>query len=109
MLDGGLIGADGLGHCLHQGRGPGPPVQRPHRNNGALPERARDGGVVLMAVLKRSVGSRPHIRRHKMALTSCVLSGKQIICACAKGILRLLVLCLSRERQLGHGLQPIRE
>jgi hypothetical protein len=32
------------------------------------------------------VGSRPHIRRHKMALTSCVLSGKQIICACAKGI-----------------------
>jgi hypothetical protein len=56
-----------------------------------------------------SVGSRPHIRRHKMALTSCVLSGKQIICACAKGILRLLVLCLSRERQLGHGLQPIRE
>jgi hypothetical protein len=55
------------------------------------------------------VGSRPHIRRHKMALTSCVLSGKQIICACAKGILRLLVLCLSRERQLGHGLQPIRE
>jgi hypothetical protein len=27
------------------------------------------------------VGSRPHIRRHKMALTSCVLSGKQIICA----------------------------
>jgi hypothetical protein len=44
-----------------------------------------------------------------MALTSCVLSGKQIICACAKGILRLLVLCLSRERQLGHGLQPIRE
>jgi hypothetical protein len=56
-----------------------------------------------------TVGSRPHIRRHKMALTSCVLSGKQIICACAKGILRLLVLCLSRERQLGHGLQPIRE
>jgi hypothetical protein len=55
------------------------------------------------------VGSRPHIRHHKMALTSCVLSGKQIICACAKGILRLLVLCLSRERQLGHGLQPIRE
>jgi hypothetical protein len=55
------------------------------------------------------VGSRPHIRRYKMALTSCVLSGKQIICACAKGILRLLVLCLSRERQLGHGLQPIRE
>jgi hypothetical protein len=34
-----------------------------------------------------SVGSRPHIRRYKMALTSCVLSGKQIICACAKGIL----------------------
>jgi hypothetical protein len=55
------------------------------------------------------VGSRPHIRRYKMALTSCVLSGKQIICACVKGILRLLVLCLSRERQLGHGLQPIRE
>jgi hypothetical protein len=56
-----------------------------------------------------SVGSRPHIRRHKMALTSCVLSGKQIICAWAKGILWLLVLYLSRERQLGHGLQPIRE
>ena len=36
---------------------------------------------------RRSVGSRPHIRRYKMALTSCVLSGKQIICACAKGIL----------------------
>jgi hypothetical protein len=43
------------------------------------------------------VGSRPHIRRHKMALTSCVLSGKQIICACAKGILPLHVLCLSRD------------
>ena len=34
-----------------------------------------------------AVGSHPHIRLYKMALTSCVLSGKQIICACAKGIL----------------------
>jgi hypothetical protein len=41
-----------------------------------------------------TVGSRPHIRRHKMALTSCVLSGKQIICACAKSNFPLHVLCL---------------
>ena len=45
-------------------------------------------GDLLHSDLRRgSVGSRPHIRRYKMALTSCVLSGKQIICACAKGIL----------------------
>jgi hypothetical protein len=34
-----------------------------------------------------TVGSRPHIRHYKMALTSCVLSSKQIICACAGVIL----------------------
>jgi hypothetical protein len=56
-----------------------------------------------------SVGSRPHIRRYKMALTSCVLCGKQIICACAKGILWLLVLCLPRDVNSADGLQPIRE
>jgi hypothetical protein len=56
-----------------------------------------------------SVGSRPHIRRYKMALTSCVLSGKQIICACAKGILWLLVLCLPRDVNSADGLQPIKE
>jgi hypothetical protein len=44
-----------------------------------------------------------------MALTSCVLSGKQIICACAKGILWLLVLCLPRDVNSADGLQPIRE
>jgi hypothetical protein len=40
---------------------------------------------------------------------SCVLSGKQIICACAKGILWLLVLCLPRDVNSADGLQPIRE
>ena len=55
------------------------------------------------------VGSRPHIRRCKMALTSCVLSGKQIICACAKGNSPLHVLCLPRDDNSADGLQPIRE
>jgi hypothetical protein len=55
------------------------------------------------------VGSRPHIRRCKMALTSCVLSGKQIICACAKGSFPLHVLCLPRDDNSADGLQPIRE
>ena len=32
-----------------------------------------------------------------MALTSCVLSGKQIICACAKGSFPPHVLCLPRD------------
>ena len=32
-----------------------------------------------------------------MALTSCVLSGKQIICACAKGSSPPHVLCLPRD------------
>jgi hypothetical protein len=49
------------------------------------------------------VGSHPHIRRHKMALTSCVLSGKQIICACAKSNFPLHVLCLSRDVNLAMG------
>ena len=35
-----------------------------------------------------------------MALTSCVLSGKQIICACAKGSSPLHVLCLPRDAVL---------
>jgi hypothetical protein len=61
------------------------------------------------AYLLHIVGSRPHIRRYKMALTSCVLSGKQIICACAKGVLWLLVLCLPRDVNSADGLQPIRE
>jgi hypothetical protein len=56
-----------------------------------------------------TVGSRPHIRRCKMALTSCVLSGKQIICACAKGSSPLHVLCLPRDDNSADGLQPIRE
>ena len=55
------------------------------------------------------VGSRPHIRRCKMALTSCVLSGKQIICACAKGSSPPHVLCLPRADNSADGLQPIRE
>jgi hypothetical protein len=55
------------------------------------------------------VGSCPHIRRCKMALTSCVLSGKQIICACAKGSSPLHVLCLPRDNNSADGLQPIRE
>jgi hypothetical protein len=55
------------------------------------------------------VGSRPHIRRYKMALTSCVLSGKQIICACAKGSSPPHVLCLPRDDNSADGLQPIRE
>jgi hypothetical protein len=58
---------------------------------------------------ERSVGSRPHIRRYKMALTSCVLNGKQIICACAKGSSSLHVLCLPGDDNLANGLQPIRE
>jgi hypothetical protein len=56
-----------------------------------------------------TVGSRPHIRRYKMALTSCVLSGKQITCACAKGNSPPHVLCLPRDDNLANGLQPIRE
>jgi hypothetical protein len=44
----------------------------------------------------KDVGSRPHIRRHKMALTSCVLSGKQIICACAKGIFHYMYSAFTR-------------
>jgi hypothetical protein len=56
-----------------------------------------------------SVGSRPHIRRCKMTLTSCVLSGKQIICACAKGSFPLHVLCLPHDDNSANGLQPIRE
>ena len=59
--------------------------------------------------LSISVGSRPHIRRYKMALTSCVLSGKQIICACAKDSSPLHVLCLPRDDNSADGLQPIRE
>jgi hypothetical protein len=55
------------------------------------------------------VGSRPHIRSCKMVLTSCVLSGKQIICACAKGSSPLHVLCLPCEDNSADGLQPIRE
>ena len=55
------------------------------------------------------VGSRPHIRCYKMALTSCVLNGKQIICACAKGNSPLHVLCLPRDYNSANGLQPIRE
>jgi hypothetical protein len=58
---------------------------------------------------KVSVGSRPHIRRCKMALTSCVLSGKQIICACAKGSFPPHVLCVPRDDNSADGLQPIRE
>jgi hypothetical protein len=55
------------------------------------------------------VGSCPHIRPYKMALTSCVLSGKQIICACAKGSSPLHVHCLPRDDNSANGLQPIRE
>jgi hypothetical protein len=55
------------------------------------------------------VGSRPHIRRYKMALTSCVLSGKQIICACAKGSSPLHVFCLPHDDNSADWLQPIRE
>jgi hypothetical protein len=43
--------------------------------------------VGLLLLNKRKGGdvrSRPHIRHCKMALTSCVLSSKQIICACAR-------------------------
>ena len=64
----------------------------------------------LLAIgLSYIVGSRPHIRRCKMALTSCVLSGKQIICACAKGSSPPHVLCLPHEDNSADGLQPIRE
>ena len=59
--------------------------------------------------IRRSVGSRPHICCCKMALTSCVLSGKQIICACAKGSSPLHVLCLPCDDNSANGLQPIRE
>jgi hypothetical protein len=40
---------------------------------------------------------------------SCVLSGKQIICACAEGGSSLHVLCLPRDVNSADGLQPIRE
>jgi hypothetical protein len=40
---------------------------------------------------------------------SCVLSGKQIICACAEGGSPLHVLCLPRDVNSADGLQPIRE
>jgi hypothetical protein len=65
--------------------------------------------VIRLDSVKDGVGSRAHIRRYKMALTSCVLSGKQIICACAKGILWLLVLCFPRDVNSADGLQPIKE
>jgi hypothetical protein len=73
-------------------------VKHPHRSMGVGMGRGSSG-----------VGSRPHIRRYKMALTSCVLSGKQIICACAKGSSPLHVLCLPRDDNWANGLQPIRE
>jgi hypothetical protein len=63
----------------------------------------------LIQHLCKCVGSRPHIRRCKMVLTSCVLSGKQIICACAKGNSPFHVLCLSHDDNSADGLQPIRE
>jgi hypothetical protein len=40
---------------------------------------------------------------------SCVLSGKQIICAYAEGGSLLHVLCLPRDVNSADGLQPIRE
>jgi hypothetical protein len=40
---------------------------------------------------------------------SCVLSGKQIICAYAEGGSPLHVLCLPRDVNSADGLQPIRE
>jgi hypothetical protein len=44
----------------------------------------RMGGLLLLNKGKgEDVRSRPHIRHYKMALTSCVLSSKQIICTCA--------------------------
>lgn len=44
----------------------------------------RMGGLLLLNKRKGGdVRSRPHIRHYKMALTSCVLSSKQIICTCA--------------------------
>jgi hypothetical protein len=55
------------------------------------------------------VGSHPHVHRYKMALISCVLSSKQIICACARGSSSLHVLCLPRVDNSANGLQPIRE
>ena len=60
-------------------------------------------------LLNSYVGSRPHIHRYKMALTSCVLNGKQIICTCAKGSSPLHVLCLPHDDNSANGLQPIRE
>jgi hypothetical protein len=63
-------------------------------------------GILLLCLY---VGSRPHIRHYKMVLTSCVLNGKQIICACAKGSSSLHVLCLPRDDNSSNGLQPIRE
>jgi hypothetical protein len=57
---------------------------------------------------QRNCGKPPSHSR-KMALTSCVLSGKQIICACAKGSSPLHVLCLPRDNNSADGLQPIRE
>jgi hypothetical protein len=56
---------------------------------------------------RNRVGSRPHIRHYKMALTSCVLSGKQIICACAKGSSLLHVLCLPRDNKLAAANQGV--
>jgi hypothetical protein len=71
---------DGPVHINHQSR----------KCTTGLPTGQSTGGIFTTELLSSQmtiVGSRPHIRRYKMALTSCVLSGKQIICACAKGIL----------------------
>jgi hypothetical protein len=68
------------------------------------------GALLLLNKRKGGdVGSLPHIRHYKMALASCVLSGKQIICTCAKGSSSLHVLCLPRDDNSANGLQPIRE
>ena len=48
----------------------------------------RMGGLLLFNKRKGGdMGSRSHIRHYKMVLTSCVLSSKQIICACAMVVL----------------------
>jgi hypothetical protein len=65
--------------------------------------------IKIGRIIWELVGSRPHIHRCKMALTSCVLSGKKIICTCAKGSSPLHVLCLPLDDNSADGLQPIRE
>jgi hypothetical protein len=71
----------------------------------------RMGGLLLLNKRKGGdVRSRTHIRHYKMAPTSCVLSSKQIICACARVVFHSMCFAfLPLDDNSVDGLQPIRE